>query len=102
MKITNCSTNYAPATNENGVVFWLSPASFREVGKQVVNGESDYWTTGEAHIYVTADTGAYHVLRDNSGLGDFAYGMQAGLPLAVLMIMIWAVKRGLRPSLEHL
>lgn len=102
MKITNTTTNYVPCTNDVAGVFWLAPGTFREVGKLTVNGENDYWTTGEAHIFVTSDTGAYLVVRDNSGVGDFTYGMQAGLPLAVLLIMIWAVQRGLRPSLEHL
>lgn len=62
--------------------------------------QGDSWTAGELHCVVTDDGLFYQ--REVSITQDFAYGAGASLPLAVTLLCIWAVKRGLRPSLENL
>jgi len=66
-----------------------------------VYGVQDNWAQGEAYIYVSEADPVYGVVREFSPYHDFGYGMAYGLPCAILLLSIWAVLRGLRPSLDN-
>lgn len=61
----------------------------------------DSWTEGKAYVIINAGDGPT-VFREKSITNDYLYGLSFGLPCAVLLLLVWATKRGLRPSLEHM
>lgn len=84
----------------DGMSVWI-PQGQRIQLAGPINGVYDDWTLGEATLVYTNAT-QFGVARDASVVHDYFYGVSAGLPLAVVFLMLWAVMRGLRPSLDQM